>query len=142
MVTAQSFTAFVQANASPAEQRAIEQARVCQHSRRVPCREANTCRCVCCCAEQAWHDRYEAEVIGPVAEQRMQQRHADLQAELEDIYQGCGADLGWDTCTPSDTEFADVISDLAQSRLSGVRLTLFNALGPAERAALLRKVGP
>lgn len=74
MVAAESFASFVARLASPEEQRAIEQARVCQHSRRVPCREANSCRCVCCCAEEAWWDRYDIEVVQPVAEQRARER--------------------------------------------------------------------
>ena len=69
-----------------------------------------------------------------------QAQERDIIDALNDLYQGCGADLGWAERSPEDDEFVDVLSDLyAQQRGTA---DVWFTLPRAEKRRLCLKVGP
>lgn len=59
---------------------------------------------------------------------------------LSDVYQECGADLGWDVKTPSLREMECVLFDLACSRADAKTRMCIDLLTKAQRLAVVSKI--
>lgn len=59
---------------------------------------------------------------------------------LNDVYQQCGADLGWDDHTPSLREMECVLFDLACSRADAKTRAAIDLLTKTQRLAICQRV--